>query len=71
MIGLDTKVLARYSVVETDADAATESQLQAALPRWMGPGQSGWQTPLWYATTIAGPIDRSSKLSGQSRPGQA
>jgi len=31
-----------------------------ALGRWMGPRQSGWQRPIWYATTIAGPIDRSS-----------
>ena len=30
MIGLDTNVLARYFVVEADADAATESQRQAA-----------------------------------------
>ena len=41
MIGLDTNVLARYFVVETNADLATESQRQAALRRWMGPGQSG------------------------------
>jgi predicted nucleic-acid-binding protein len=30
VIGLDTNVLARYFVVEADADAATESQRQAA-----------------------------------------
>ncbi len=52
MIGLDTNGLARYFVVGTDADAATESERQAARRRWLGPGQSGWQTPIWYATTI-------------------
>jgi predicted nucleic-acid-binding protein len=30
VIGLDTNVLARYFVVEADADLATESQRQAA-----------------------------------------
>jgi hypothetical protein len=49
-----------YSPPLTPALLNRVAAIAEALGRWMGPRQSGWQRPIWYATTIAGPIDRSS-----------
>lgn len=70
MIGLDTNALARYFVVETDADAATESQRQAALRRWMGPRQSGWQRPIGTRQPSPGPLTAQASSQGKADQGR-
>jgi hypothetical protein len=69
VIGLDTNGLARYFVVETDADAANESERQSAAAGW-GQGRAAGRRPFGTRQPSPGPLTVQASSQGKADQGR-